>query len=44
MDGYEDYYNNTTRELRRLRSIVREYGCFYDKIRKAYDKQNWDLV
>jgi hypothetical protein len=43
-DNYEDDYNAAMREVRRLRGVAREYSYFYDKIKEAFEQQNWELV
>lgn len=44
MADYENDYRAAMKEVNRLRGIAREYSSFYDKIKEAYEKQDWDLI
>jgi len=43
-DNYENEYNSAMREVNRLRGVARQYSHFYEKIKEACEKQNWELV
>lgn len=42
--NYEEYYESAMREVRRLRAIAREYSNFYNEIKEAFDKKDWELI
>ena len=44
MDNYEKDYNEAMKEVRRLRGVAREYADFYEKVKAAFENQNWELI
>ena len=40
----ESYYNAAMIEIKRLQAVAREYDGFYNKIKEAVEKQDWDAV
>lgn len=43
-DNYERDYNEAMKEVRRLRGVAREYSGFYNMVKEALEKQDWDAV
>lgn len=43
-EGTENYYRTALEEIRRLRSVARNYSAFYNKIKDAFDKQDWEII
>ena len=44
MDNYERDYNEAMKEVRRLRSVAREFASFYNKVKEAFVAQDWTLL
>jgi hypothetical protein len=42
--NYEADYESAMREVRRLRAIVRDYSNFYNRVKEALDKKDWELI
>jgi hypothetical protein len=44
LERSENAYKSAIQEVNRLRGVAREYSGFYNKIKEAFEKQDWDAV
>ena len=40
MDNYENDYQAAMKEVRRLRSVAREYAEFYRQVKEGFEQQD----